>query len=365
VDNIFWLFGPAGTGKSTVAATFAKDLRVEPGRLGSFIAFDRSVVGRSDPSRAIRTMAYELARNNPQMAQGIMKAKNLARLIEGYLGPQFDELIKTPARKMNPATPLVIIIDALDEALHCDKGLEGHFLSVLQEGLPQLPKHIRVLITSRPNSKISDMLSHPKLPGDPPKVLKRDLSHSPDANKDIHQYISTKMVDNQRSKGLQKSWPGPGAITDLTKRAHGLFIWAAVVCSYISTSKPETAIKEILEDPEARAHAEQGLDNMYATALEGNDWDYHDYADAMREVLQALVAAKGPLSVESIANIPGAAQLVMDLHSRGVLRTDGDELIEVAHPSFCSYLTDPKRCGNKPWLIQIREEGVVAGSSET
>lgn len=77
---------------------------------------------------AIRTMAYELARNNPQLEQGIIKAKNLARLMEGYLGPQFDELIKTSARRMSPATLLVIVIDAPEEALHCDKGLEDHFL---------------------------------------------------------------------------------------------------------------------------------------------------------------------------------------------------------------------------------------------
>lgn len=56
-QNILWVHGLAGSGKSTLSTTVASRLR-EMGHLGAFLFFDRDVDERSNPSLVVRTMAH-------------------------------------------------------------------------------------------------------------------------------------------------------------------------------------------------------------------------------------------------------------------------------------------------------------------
>jgi hypothetical protein len=56
--KIIWLYGPAGTGKSAVAQTFAEHC-AGLGRLGAAFFFSRAN-GRNDPKTVVPTIAYQL-----------------------------------------------------------------------------------------------------------------------------------------------------------------------------------------------------------------------------------------------------------------------------------------------------------------
>jgi hypothetical protein len=59
-QNVLWLQGVAGSGKSSLSTTVAS-LFEETDRLGAFIFFNHNVAERSDPTLVIRTLAYKLA----------------------------------------------------------------------------------------------------------------------------------------------------------------------------------------------------------------------------------------------------------------------------------------------------------------
>ncbi|KAG8958558.1 hypothetical protein FRC03_009018 [Tulasnella sp. 419] len=59
-QKIFWLHGLAGTGKSTIAHTVARNLD-DKGRLGASFFFSRDEVDRRSPLRVLPTIAHQLA----------------------------------------------------------------------------------------------------------------------------------------------------------------------------------------------------------------------------------------------------------------------------------------------------------------
>ena len=55
-QNVLWLYGLAGSGKSTISTTVTEYFR-ELRRLGALVFFDRNDQSHSDPTRFIRTLA--------------------------------------------------------------------------------------------------------------------------------------------------------------------------------------------------------------------------------------------------------------------------------------------------------------------
>lgn len=72
-QNVLWVHGPAGSGKSTIATTIATHFR-NLGCLGAFLFFDRSFPERSHPSRVIRTLAYKLGLFDQRIGTGVLAA---------------------------------------------------------------------------------------------------------------------------------------------------------------------------------------------------------------------------------------------------------------------------------------------------
>ena len=95
--NILWLVGCPGSGKSTIASSLVSDL-TERHRLGSSFAFKRGDVTLSDPSAVWRTVAYDLASNDPTFK------KHLVEILKGRtvdpgrpdIASHFEHLIKGP-----------------------------------------------------------------------------------------------------------------------------------------------------------------------------------------------------------------------------------------------------------------------------
>ena len=72
-ENIMWLYGDAGAGKSAIAQTLAECFASEKRLLGSFF------FSRNDPQRAthyplVATIAYHAATTVPQLAEPILSA---------------------------------------------------------------------------------------------------------------------------------------------------------------------------------------------------------------------------------------------------------------------------------------------------
>lgn len=93
-QQIFWLCGMAGTGKSTVSRTIAR-LFAEKGILGASFFFKRGEGDRGNSSKVITTIAAQVAARYPAISPQVAKAlENDSRIVHKALREQFQELIE-------------------------------------------------------------------------------------------------------------------------------------------------------------------------------------------------------------------------------------------------------------------------------
>jgi len=139
-QNILWLYGPAGSGKSTISTTIAERFRALR-RLGAFIFFDRNNPVQSDPAAVIRTMAYQLAYSIPDIQPAICgKVDGVYNVSMPPIHTQFTELLLDPltaVAKMQCQGPIIIILDALDECGDADS--RQSLVALLAKEFAKLP----------------------------------------------------------------------------------------------------------------------------------------------------------------------------------------------------------------------------------
>ncbi|KAG6812136.1 hypothetical protein H0H93_013992, partial [Arthromyces matolae] len=128
--TIYWLFGAAGTGKSTIAYTVARRFEVatanDPVALGGNFFCSRQFEETRSAGRIIRTIAYHLALRCKPFADALSHCGNFDTIHQD-IDTQLESLLIAPwkvsesARCAEPSAPsqYLIIIDALDE-------IDGH-----------------------------------------------------------------------------------------------------------------------------------------------------------------------------------------------------------------------------------------------
>jgi len=155
-ESLYWLFGPGGTGKTTIAYTVARDVELsakEHGTitLGANFFCSRQFTETKSQKCIVRSLAYQLARKCKPFADALQTA-DLDRVNEG-IDSQFQELLVRPwcDANPNPSTPMqfLIIIDALDE-------IDGRGGSTFLRGLCAVIKEnklpgLKFFVTSRPD----------------------------------------------------------------------------------------------------------------------------------------------------------------------------------------------------------------------
>ncbi|KAF8229658.1 hypothetical protein L208DRAFT_1285722, partial [Tricholoma matsutake] len=116
---ICWLSGPAGTGKTTVAHTIAKEYDKD-GKLAASFFFWRKTGDRDDINKLVPTLAWQIAKipSAKERMEEALELKNEARIPLSKLSLQ-DQLSKllvhAPVADTNHAGPHLIVIDGLDE----------------------------------------------------------------------------------------------------------------------------------------------------------------------------------------------------------------------------------------------------------
>jgi len=127
---IFWINGSAGTGKTTLAYTFADEGRRRGIPVTTFFC-SRDFAERSDPKLIFTSIAHHLAQTFPsfgaRLAEVLRSSPHLASASVPY---QLEELIINPLRSTRDSLRLcLIVIDALDECK--DEGTISIILSSL------------------------------------------------------------------------------------------------------------------------------------------------------------------------------------------------------------------------------------------
>ena len=111
--RVFWLNGLAGTGKSTIAQTFA-EMCFADGKLGASFFCSRDFDDRSNLRSIFPTLAFQLAHQHESFRQRLVSVlKTSPDVRQETLCSQMEKLIVGPFQATGTQT--LIVIDALDE----------------------------------------------------------------------------------------------------------------------------------------------------------------------------------------------------------------------------------------------------------
>ena len=355
-ENIIWLHGLAGSGKSTLATTIAEYFR-DLGRLGAFLFFDRNSATRSEPAAVIRTLSYQLARFEPSIKAAICaEIESDPSITEASMRVQFAKLFLEPLACVTALPvrgPIIIVVDALDECGNATS--RNDLLSLLAQELTKLPTPFRFLFTSRRDFDIEVAF------GGQSNIVARELdTMSQNNTADISSYLHHHMAVIRACQmfGLPTDWPGEANIEALVQYSGGLFIWASTAVKFIMDGHhPEPQLNILLRSQSHRG-AESALDALYGTALEtALKWDSDEVTHDFRAVLGAIVVGRVPLSDDSLDLMLGlgghrSSRFILS-RLLCLLHWTPGQLVQTLHASFVDYLSDPDRCKNHPWFIDV------------
>ena len=357
-QNVFWLNGLAGTGKSTIAQSFS-EVVANDGTLGASFFCSRDYFDRRELKNIFPTLAYQLACRYPHFRNHIVTSiKKDPTLIHASLIYQLENLLVNPLSEKD--TSCVIVIDALDECI--DNEPSSAILSVLGQFVKQLPL-VKFFVTGRPEPRIRSGFRLPLLEPLTHIFLLHEveLSHVDD---DIRLYLTQRLteVSKQRSDlDLSNPWPKDNEIEALTKKSSGLFIFAATLVRFVASEhhEPNERLQLVLSKGSGTMHeGRTGIDSLYSQVL------LHAFSNVreetvfgnVRRVLAAIVLAFVPLSrreLSRILHIPTSTIRTTLRHLHSVVLVPGDETkkIRVFHKSFPDFLQDEERCADPRFRI--------------
>lgn len=347
----------AGTGKSTIARTIARDL-TEQQRLTASFFFSRGRGDRSHAEKLLTTIASQMAAFSPYLKNGIYEAvTEHDNILQQSMRDQWTKLIHQPLSKLesNQGPPLIlpVVIDALDE---CERPDDVRLLlRLLAEARTLKFVQLRVLVTSRPEIPIN--LGFASISG---AIHEDFVLHNialPVVTHDIRVFLKDEMSKIQKKRLLGHDWPGERRLEILVETSGGLFIYAATVCRFIEDPNwlPDERLDIVLQGNDAQPYSTPGLDRMYTQVLRSSvfgDCDEREQqalGQRFRDVVGQIVILFDSLSVIDLARLfsnrlESISIAVEPLKSVLKIPEDDDLPIQLLHPSFRDFLLDKQRC---------------------
>jgi hypothetical protein len=357
-QNVFWLNGLAGTGKSTIAQSFSETV-ANDGSLGASFFCSRDYLNRRELKNIFPTLAHQLACRYPRFRSHVIASiKKDPTLAHASIISQLENLLVNPLSGNDISC--VIIIDALDECV--DDQPASAILSVLGRFAKQLPL-VKFFITGRPEPRIRSGFRLPLLEPLTQIFLLHEVELSSVYN-DIRLYLTQKLtaIAKQRSDlDLSDPWPRGDEIEALTKKSSGLFIFASTLARFIASEhhEPDERLQLVLSEANGTTHeGRTGIDSLYSQVLLHAFSDVREPAvfDNVRRVLGAIVLAFNPLSRKALSTILGLSKALISttlrhLHSIILVPADDTKEIRVFHKSFPDFLQDVERCTDPRFYV--------------
>ena len=359
----FWLYGPAGAGKTSILQAIAEFLCSPSGsdqNFGGSFFFSRGRHGRDQGHFLFSTIAYQLAFKVPGLRQNINRImESDPSLHTKSMGIQLQTLLVDAFKCLSslPQRSYLVIIDGLDEC-H-DKTTQQSILKLLCESIRVHKLPLRFLIGSRPEPHIRDSFDQASLCTVTRRVV---LDMTFDPGRDIRVFLKDGFekicAKNSILSHVEKPWPEEGVIDLLVQRSSGQFIYAATVIKLVGADfcSPRKQLALVLTPVHT---ALSDLDQLYTQIL-----SVYPSAVNIVQVL-GIITASGSNSPEVIEDILGMEEGELKLVLSGLLSLmdwNGERLHEgvisyviphFAHASFYDYLIDSSRSG--PFHVNLEE----------
>lgn len=386
-ETLFWVYGPAGTGKSTISRSIAQSL-ADTGLLGASYFFKREKEGRNSASRFFPTIASQLIATVPtfkrSLRESLEKPGNIG-LETKALREQFKTLILTPLSQVftdasQPILNRVIVIDALDE---CEDGGDIRIIFDLLSQLQELSTvRLGVFLTSRFAYPIVGAFRSLQRK----QISYRSLSLLEDFSEETKADISTFLVERfatikTNNEITEDPWPDPKDLDHLITLATNpspLFIYAAILCRFVDdgTGKknPIKRLERWLKDCDSNTSQ---LNQIYVPILQdlfgtveneksSDGLDSEEKSQLLR-ILGSIILLPTPLPAPALAALldmdeSSVNHWLRNLHAVLNIPGDREAPVEILHKSFSDFLLGQEGTGTAEFRVNTEELHAVLAS---
>lgn len=363
---MYWLKGMAGTGKSTIALTIARECYNDR-RLGASFFFSRDGGDLASVQKFAATIASQLREISPELRRRIDDAVASSRRVHDLgLYDQWEKLVLQPLSQLGQKTipyPLVVVVDALDE---CNNEDDVRLLIQCLAAATTIESiQLRVFVTSRPDQPIN--LGFDGISGEIHlDFILHDIEQSI-VDHDLHMYYKDRLENIARGSGLSKSVISEPTIQCLVRKSDGLFIHAATVCRFIRDGGQlaNERLSLLLDAGSSPIKPERELDQMYTTVLSYSLRGKFDHNESIRlgdlfcRIIGSIVVLFDAMSPANLAMMldESEAKIISTLnrlHSVLDVPEQENKPVRVLHPSFRDFLLDPERCSDHMFSIDVK-----------
>ncbi|KAI1785804.1 hypothetical protein LXA43DRAFT_976030 [Ganoderma leucocontextum] len=361
--SICVLNGAVGTGKSSIASHFARRLR-ESGHLGASVFFVRGVDDLSSTRLFFPTLAYQLAHSQdalrPHIVAAVQEYPALGRIQDAKY--QGEHLLQRPLlAARDHHTPIVIIVDAVDECVDDPPELISTMLQTLVTCVREVLFPLRILLTSVPEHFVDEALSQ-----DPVTVCRMSLHNlsRESVNRDIAIFFRDRLSRMKSSKALLVE--RPDLVDRLVLRADGMFVYARTAMDFLHDNPDK--LEERLECLFSVNPSGLGpLDGLYLSILESAfPPTQMEQQPALRASVQSVLGCIpvlrdliSPRTLESLLHVPCKDALPILHQLRCTIlhnRNDLDEVFRPLHATFSQFLVNSTRCPNRLYLVDSKRQ---------
>ena len=249
----------------------------------------------------------------------------------------FEKLLVEPLNKLdNNNQKAVIIIDAIDEI--SDPCEREDLLSIVSDNSRLLPDWFKIIITSRPDSKLEYLLQDTT-------IIKIDTTSSENIQ-DISDYIDSFLgARNCSISNIDKE--------ELIEGSAGNFLYVYF------------ALNDLLEGGSFKHSGKKypkGLDGIYARTINRKFKNIDEYESEIVPIFEILCATKAPISLDDLSNVIGEGKRSLLSKIQRVsafIRKDNNTLC-FYHKSLAEWLIDWDKSGEYYIECSEGEKKIVA-----
>jgi len=376
VPRIFWLNGIAGSGKSAIAQTVAKNASAAS-QLGASFFFTRAEAQLRSANALFSSLAYQLAHFNPhlrsQIASGLEAVPHAGH--QGIQSQFYDLFLRPLSLSPDQTTPFLIVLDAVDE---CEELGGEEVLKLLVNNIQRLPSVIKIFISSRPEPHIRSLFEKML---DRSHVITVYLQEIPRivVQQDIRCFLRTRL-STVPDEFPEAQWElTPVHLNILVNKCDSLFIIAATIVNFIKDRRARDPCKRLAMvlhqasvdrsslPPPASAPSVplRELDTCYNQVLRQSlpkNTITQDLISRFSFVVGTLVVLLTPLPLSELGRllridttqILAALEFLHSVISIPVQKAYHTP-IRFYHQSFPEFLTDPTRCIFEEFCIKPEE----------
>ncbi|KDR79878.1 hypothetical protein GALMADRAFT_1166879 [Galerina marginata CBS 339.88] len=387
LEDILWLYGSAGSGKSAIMQTIAELCRSSNKSLGGTFFFSRGKLGREDSRLLFTTIAYQLALHVPGLGQYVNRAMlKDSSLDTKEISKQFKALIIEPFRKLAlPRSQIYfVIIDGLDECQGFE--VQRQILTLIAKSLAEANIPLRFLITSRPEAHLNETFRQDYLDCRTRRISLDSSVYN--TERDIRLFLKagfdTIAKRNEYIMArIEAAWPTESDIDHLVEKSSGQFIYPATVLKFVGAElhHPVKQLAIVLKPAPVSSTSTlyTNIDQLYTQIL-----NTCPYPTILARILAVLLVLHCPQPPEVYDEILGFGEGDVTMTLRGLhsivrfpnpeedkrerreynLREEYDQTrgLRLHHALFRDFLLDAHRCPKEFVVALDVAHGQVAQS---